>query len=568
MKSFGTVRKDLFGSEISAHSSQKGKCMRGRAPVQQGPPRMQNAISILRVSTKKQLTDGDGIENQRRGNNAYIRRNAYRLLEEIVIAETADAKERRDFEAALDTLVARKKEIDVVVFWKLDRVSRGGVGNYYALKALLAKHGIRIEFATEQIDATPTGELMESILAATARFENRLRVDRTIGVERILTKEGYWCRAAPTGFVNGRDRHGKPILLPHPEKRQWELLGYGLRRQMTGAYRIGQVAAELGEKGFRTHKGNPPTKQTWTKICRNPVYGGLLYGPWTDYQFVRAKFDGPLSPEDWQRLQQVLDSRNTVARRLPRQQLNPEFPLRRFLRCPECGAPVRGYAAVKRNGRRFPYYDCGDSACRFRVPATEAHRLFMELLRDVTPSPELLALFRNVVLEVWDEQHRQLLSQTTDLHQQVGQLRQEKQALLGLMKASVGNTSLLADLRKEYERVDRELTLATMSRNTAEVEEYQAEAVVNACISFLEQASELWQKWPVELQNRLQVMVFPEGVGFEVLKGQANPQLSLVYAAFENSTTMAAPRCRVTNQVIREMINWFKQLQGLELVGP
>jgi len=550
---------------MSAQVSQKGKCISRPALVQQRPSSMQNAISLLRVSTKKQLNEGEGIENQRRGNNEYIRRKNYRLLDEIVIAETADNKERKDFEAALDAIIGRKREIDVVVFWKVDRVSRGGVGNYYALKAFLSKHGIRIEFATEQIDGTPSGELMESILAATARFENRLRVDRTIGVEKILTKEGYWCRGAPTGFANGRDALGKPILLPHSERRQWELLGYGLRRQMTGAYKASEIVDELREKGLRMNTGNLITRQTWVNICRAPVYGGLLGGSWTDFQLVRAKFNGPLSPEEWQRLQQVLGSRNTVARRLPRQMHHPEFPLRRFLSCPKCRTPVRGYAAVKKNGQRFPYYDCANSACGFRIPVAEAHRMFVDLLQDVTPAPALLEMFRKIVLEVWEEEHRELLSRSNDLHRDVGRLREEKKSLIALMKASAQNAPLLADLQKEYDHVERDLAIATIARNTAEADEYEAEAVVNECINFLKRASELWQKWPVELQKRLQVMVFPEGVGFDVLEGEANPQLSLVHAVFTDSASLAPPTCRVTNQVIGVMIEWYIILKPLQL---
>jgi DNA invertase Pin-like site-specific DNA recombinase len=307
---------------------------------------MQNAVSILRVSTKKQLSAGDGIENQRRGNNEYIQRKSYRLLNEYVIAETADNKERANFESAINEIIDRKKEVDVLVFWKVDRLSRGGVGNYYALKAFLAKHGVRIEFATEQIDATPAGELMESMLAATARFENRLRVDRTIGVEKILAKEGYWCRAAPTGFVNGRAQNGKPILLPHPDQRQWDLIAYGLRKELTGAFKAAEIAAELAAKGVRANIGNrtgkPLSKQGWSKICRNPVYGGLVREQWTDYEFVRAKFDGPIRPEEWYWLQRVLDDRtqgltivtfqgNGAAVRLPRgdwfcAEVSPSYP--------------------------------------------------------------------------------------------------------------------------------------------------------------------------------------------------------------------------------------------------
>src|SRR5712691_7827444 len=98
---------------------------------------------------------------------------------------------------------------------------------------------------------------METLLAGMARFENRLRVDRTIGVEKILTKEGYWCRAPPTGFVNGRAANGKPILLPHPDPRQWELLRYGLRKQLDGTHKVIEIARELRDKGLLSNKGNP-----------------------------------------------------------------------------------------------------------------------------------------------------------------------------------------------------------------------------------------------------------------------------------------------------------------------
>jgi hypothetical protein len=51
---------------------------------------------------------------------------------------------------------------------------------------------------------------------------------------------------------------------------------------MTGMYQIKEVAEELRGEGFVTRPrknlevGKPLTPQTWQKICRNPVYGGLL----------------------------------------------------------------------------------------------------------------------------------------------------------------------------------------------------------------------------------------------------------------------------------------------------
>src|SRR5207248_1255867 len=156
-----------------------------------------------------------------------------------------------------------------------------------------------------------------------------------------------------------------------------------------------------------------------------------------------------------------------------------------------------------------PYYDCRNSSCRFRVPVAEAHTKFVKLLRNVTPSAELLRAFRKVVLVVWEQEYRELNSSSNDLQKTVARLRDEKRSLLDLLKASAGNAALVGELQREFDRVNRELTVATMARNSAEVEEYEAEAVVGACIAFIERVVELWQRWPVDLQNRLQVMVFP-----------------------------------------------------------
>jgi hypothetical protein len=325
------------------------------------------------------------------------------------------------------------------------------------------------------------------------------------------------------------------------------------------------VAAELNDKGFRSRQGNPLSKQSWMKICLSPVYGGLVLGKWTNNQYVRAKFDGPLTPDEWQQLQKVLSGRNTVARKLPRQALHPEFPLRRFLQCPQCGAPVRGYAAVKRNQRRYPYYDCQDRVCGFRVPTALAHKMFVDLLRDVTPTPDLLASFRATVLEVWEDLYRDLNAQGNELQQEVADLRKEKQALFELIKASGDTPALLEQLQRDYERLDRGLQLAVTARNLTEAGEYEAEAVIDTCVAFLKRVSELWEKWPVDLQNRVQVMVLPEGVGYEVLKREANPKLSLVYAVCANPTTLAAHNCRVANRFLKTILEWHKILQALPL---
>lgn len=517
---------------------------------------MLSAVSILRVSTKKQLNEGDGIENQRRANDAYIERQKYRKVKEIVLAESAnlDIAERCDLDAALRTVLAMKRKglVDVVVLYKSDRLSRGGGEQYYPIKALLRGHGLKLEFSTEHIDDSASGELLEHVLTGIARFENRVRVDRTVGVEKILTKEGYWCRPAPTGFVNARDVYGKPTLAPTPDKRQWELLTEGLKKQLSGLYRTIDIVNELSEKGLVTRSGKPVFKQTWQNICRSPVYGGLLCGVWTDGKYVRAKFDGPLTPSEWHELQRVLDGKTRLALVAPRQQLREDLPLRRFLRCPECDKTARGYASINRAGNRFLYYDCRHSACGFRAGADTVHADFLNLLRDLTPSPELLHAFRELILDAWQDRTKTLRSEETATRKSIEALKLEKRSILDLMKKSQDDAVLLGELRQDFDKVERELSLKAVTAERPAVASYDAEAVVGHCTHLLQNIVELWPKWPVQAKSQVQRLVFPAGVSYAEIIGCRTPRLSPVYAVFRgpNASTskMALPTGRVTNQ--------------------
>ncbi len=492
----------------------------------------ESAISVLRVSTKKQMSEGDGIENQRRNNNAYIQRKGYRLLKEFELAESADNKKRSEFDAVVDFVASHKAQIQVVVMYKVDRLSRGGLATYAVWKYKLEQLGIRLEFSTQEINGeTPEGELMESMLACMARFENRLRTQRTIGTEKILTQQGYWCRPAPTGFVNARDKDGKPILKPTPDKAQWELLQYGLRKQASGVYKINEIVRELARNGLKSREGKPIRPQTWTKICRNPVYGGLLREQWTEGLEVRAKFDGAITPDEWHELQRALDGRKEVIVKMPRKRLNPEYPLRRFLRCPRCNAPTTGYPSRGKMGKIYHYYSCPHKECHFSISRDEGQRAFLKFMSEVTPTKDTLNLFREIVLEQWHERYRLLTRESTDWGKKVHGLREEKAKLVNLMKQNYDSPGLMKELKKDFERASGEYEHAMGSRNKKEVEHLDAEKVVTHCIYFMENVSKLWQKAPVEEKFRLQSLVLPEGVTYDALIGKQTPKLSSVYEA-------------------------------------
>lgn len=150
-------------------------------------------------------------------------------------------------------------------------------------------------------------------------------------------------------------------------------------------------------------------------------------------------------------------------------------------------------------------------------------------------------------------------------------LHEEKESLVELMKRARGNVALLETLQAEFERVEKGLVLATEERNGAEIRQFEAEAVVGHCLYFLEHASELWEKWPVEAKTRLQAMVFPEGHPYAVLEGKRTAKLFIIHATLADldvSGTVAAPPRRISNPAFLDaVIECYKALHTLPEMG-
>ena len=506
------------------------------------PMQGERAFSILRVSTKKQLK-GESIEVQRTDNKEYCCRQGYKYHEEMVIAETASKTEQRyTFMDCIDYVVEHSKEIDVVVIWKVDRFSRGGEFEYHQLKAALAKFGVRLESATENIDDTPSGEAMVGFLAVVARLENRIRSDRLHGAEKKLTAEGWWCRNAPTGFRNekvavGVGEDGKlikrPSLKPVSEK-QWKLLCDAFQEQLRGEHPT-VVARKYAERGLLTCHGNPMSPQTWSKMIINPVYGGMNKEKWTDYKLIAAKWDGALTSDEWHKLQKKLPTykKRTDTQAKRRHKYNPEFPLRNFLRCPHCTEPLRGGASTGKGGR-YAYYDCKNKECKLRLYPEEVHEQFLSFMDTVKPTKELLKLFRAIIVDSWEKQFAELNSDNAERGEEIVLLRKERQSILNLMKTSQDDVALLEGLKEDYKRVDDSIKDLDSKQNEGIIEEYNVDAIVSYCTYFMEHLSELWQKADVEAKYKLQHLVFPTGLSHDCLEGKRTPELSLVYQALRD----------------------------------
>src|SRR3989442_3209354 len=211
---------------------------------------MVGAVIYIRVSTKE--TENLSLSTQLKSCEEYCERQGFEVLarfrEEGESAKTAD---RTELQKLLHFCLTNKGRVQFVVVFNLTRFAREKY-DHFALRAHLKSLGISLRSATEPIDDTSTGKLMEGVLAAFAQFDNDVRSDRTRAGMRAALELGRWTFLAPLGYLNAPKWSGKS-LVPDPERAP--LIARAFEDLATGRYTKQEVIDRVSELGLRTRRG-------------------------------------------------------------------------------------------------------------------------------------------------------------------------------------------------------------------------------------------------------------------------------------------------------------------------
>src|SRR6266851_6241728 len=236
------------------------------------PRPMVGAVTYIRVSTKEQ-TENLSLSTQLKACEEYCERQGFKVLarfrEEGESAKTAD---RTELQKLLQFCRTNKGRVQFVVVFNLTRFARDKY-DHFALRAHLKSLGISLRSATEPIDDTSTGKLMEGVLAAFAQFDNDVRSDRTRAGMRAALELGRWTFPAPLGYLNTPKWSGKS-LVPDPERATFVTQAF--EDFATGRFTKQEILARVTELGLRTRRGHKLTSQQFGRMLQNKVYAGII----------------------------------------------------------------------------------------------------------------------------------------------------------------------------------------------------------------------------------------------------------------------------------------------------
>ena len=153
-----------------------------------------------RVSTHDQQT----LSLQIRAMREYAAKRGWEIA--VQVKEVGSGATERELREKL-MAAARRREIDAVVVWRLDRWGRSLADLVITLKEL-AKLSVGFVSLTEALDlTTPTGRAMAGLLSVFAQFENEILRERIrVGIAEARLQGKHLGRPVTVGKMGGQIR--------------------------------------------------------------------------------------------------------------------------------------------------------------------------------------------------------------------------------------------------------------------------------------------------------------------------------------------------------------------------
>lgn len=473
-----------------------------------------NAVLYLRVSTKEQV-DNTSLKTQEEQGRRFAEHNSlkvYRIFREE--GESAKTTARTALQKMIKFCIEHKPDVSAVVIWRYDRLARQ-LEDQIDLVKRFGLLGIKVLSVTENNEDSAEGTLMRNIIGSFSQYENDVRSLRTrTGMQKAI-REGRWVHRPPLGYTMVRDTAGKPLMVPTEDRRYVSMI-YEM-------FLSGYTQADI-IRALRAN-GRPIDKNRINGILRHPIYAGLLRD-WDTNELVKALHEAIVSEHDYHRVQAVLAGKSY--RSVPHCRQNEKYPLRGSLRCPECGKKLTASASKGGAGGRYEYYHCAKKA-HTRLKAEETHEAFREQLLALEPNQGEIKLFGAILRDAWKARSGDLEKQRAELLKQKAEVEATRGKAEDLfIKGKISEETFN---RKKEEYAEGLQTIEIELEHL--VEDYgDVEACVSYAMRVLYDLSGFWERGNLTAKQRLQDIVFPEGLVFEE-SGFRTPRTSSLFRGLQ-----------------------------------
>ena len=455
---------------------------------------LENKVAALwtRVSTERQEENNCSLETQERICREYAANHGITIKKHYGGTHES-AKTEGQLYRQMIAEVAKNRDINIILVYSFDRFSRAG-NEAIMTKAYLKSKGVYVISATQPTDPDScAGEFMENILFLFNQFENSLRRDKAVTGMTACLQRGEWYGKAPLGYDH--KKVGKTHILTVNDKGR--ILKKAFQWKANEGMGDIEIVKRLAVEGLRIDRKH------LNKILHNPFYCGKITHNLLGDEIVEGKQEKLIDEATFNKIQGI-----THAGYEHQEETEP-FPLKRHIRCSDCGGYLTGYT-VKSRGR--DYYKCNKKGCKSNQSTERLHQLYCALLNTYSIPKPLVPILKKVLHKVFREYNQERSDTRTILLKN----KTETEKKLTALKVRFGMGEIDRDIyNATSEHLNDQLTKIHKALQEAERDLSNEKKYIDDVIAMSCKLGTLWQEGDFRTRQKLQNLVYPDGILFD-----------------------------------------------------
>jgi len=474
-----------------------------------------DGIIYTRVSSLEQAQNNGSLEVQMKYCDKFVLDNKIPVCARFGgTYESAKTDGRKEFKRMIE--YARKhKNVSYIIVFNYDRFSRTGAAASQ-LSEQLRKEGIIVKSVTQDIDtSTAIGRLQENFFHLLNNFDNTLKSERTTINTREVMLKGYWPYITPLGYKNLKPKH-RACFHEYVITDKGKYIRKGFQMIAERKYQFKEVIDHLRRHGVDI------TAKSFRYVFSNSFYAGFVTGKLVGGKLINGQHPPLIDIKTFMVVQNILNDVPVAG--VPKVSRHDEVPLKTFAKDEISQMPFTGY---KTKGNW--YYKIKEGQYPVNVSANKLNGLFVTLLSGYEYNPALKTTIASTLKSKLKEKLVDLTKDATQAKKKIS----EKKSLLDKVEQKFINDQISEEVyQKHASKLKEEIAELSKESDASLINGSNLENAVEKCLSIAQNLSQSWLTAEYESKQRLQKLIFPEGILYnkqnEVVR---TPRVNSLFAA-------------------------------------
>ena len=488
----------------------------------------QQAVIYCRVSDPKQVKEGHGLTSQETRCREFAKYRNHEVIE--VFQEegiSGGLIDRPAMKRMMAFLRQRKKEPVVVIIDDISRLARD-LKAHIELRMAIQEAGGILQSPSIEFGQDSDSQLVENMLASVSQHHRQKNAEQVKNRMRSRMLNGYWVLCAPRGYkVEKRGAHGKMLVRDEPLASIIKEGLEGFAEERFGTPVEVQVFFE-SQPCFPKDKRGKVHLQRVLDILNRQLYTGYYEYPEWDVKLMKGKHEPLISFEAFQKIQDKLHERAKVP---SRKDISLDFPLRGFILCECCDAPMTACWAHGRSGK-YAYYHCRTRGCEQygkSIKKEDMEGEFEQLLKDLTPTPQVINCMQEIIDRLYDKKAEHFKDYLGDLKNQVVLIDRKVEQFVERILAA-GNQTLITTYERQVDQLEKQRIMIQEKIQKCGTLDVGMKESVRTGFQFLENPHKYWVSRGLEGKRLVLKATFSRPLGYHRQRGFRTAALSLPFS--------------------------------------